>query len=79
MKVYLVEKLIVTCFPNRPGIPKMEPVALKTKWYEAHALMDTEDVGIITEIEIDKDYPEGIGVCRHWHYPDEVKEDNGIN
>jgi hypothetical protein len=31
-------------------------------------------IGIIIEMEVRKQYSEGIGACRHWHYGDEEKE-----
>lgn len=58
MKVYLVEKLIGN---------KMEPIAIKTNWELAWYLVNGNNVGIITEMEVDKEYLEGIGICQHWH------------
>jgi DnaJ-class molecular chaperone len=60
MRLYLVEQEIGE---------KLEPVALLTEWLKAHEMMKDQR-GIIIELEADKHYSEGVGVCQHWHYPD---------
>ncbi len=70
-KVYIVEKMI------GPGKRTMEVIALKTNWEIAYGLIGKEDTGMITEMYIDEEYPEGIGVCRHWHFDPNEKDDDG--
>jgi len=65
MKVYLVEKAI--------GGKRLEPIAIKTNFEIAFGLIESGDVGLITEMEIDEVYPEGLGACEHWHFdPNEL-------
>lgn len=67
MKVFLVEKVIGK---------KLEPIALKTNWTRAFYLIGRQDVGLITEMIIDEEYPEGIGECQHRHFdPNELDDD----
>ena len=67
MKVYLVEKVIGK---------RLEPIAIKTNFEIAFGLITNVDVGLITEMEIDEVYPEGLGICEHWHFdPNELDSD----
>jgi len=67
MKQYLVEQV----WDKHLGV-----VALKMSWHAAHAMMVGKQ-GIITEMEVDVEYPEGIGACNHWHYDADGPEQNG--
>lgn len=60
MKVYLVEVQKV-----EGGI--LEPIAIKTKWYEAHSLV-VGKIGTITEMIVDEVYLEDLYTCSHWRY-----------
>lgn len=64
MKVYLVQVEI-----DESG--RFEPIAIKTNFEVAMGLFGKDDVALITEMELDEEYPEGIGICEHWHFPDE--------
>ena len=64
MKVYLVEIVM------GEGKKSLETISLKTTFTAAWDLLG-DNVGIITEIVVDEVYPEGIGICTHWHFPDE--------
>jgi hypothetical protein len=67
MRVFLVEKVIGK---------KLEPIAIETNWTIAFGLIKADDVGIITEMNLREVYPDGIGVCQHWHFdPNEKYED----
>lgn len=60
MKVYLVEKV---------DGGHLEPLGVfKNKGDAIKTLGSLE--GIVTEMELDKSYPNGIGVCKHWHLND---------
>ena len=60
MTVYLVEVQKV-----EDGM--LEPLAIKTNWELAHYLVNGKN-GRITEIEIDKEYLDGLQLCLHWNY-----------
>lgn len=60
MTVYLVEVQKV-----EDGM--LEPLAIKTNWELAHYLVNGKN-GRITEMKIDKEYPDGLLWCLHWNY-----------
>lgn len=60
MKVYLVEVQIV-------GDGILEPIAIKTNWELAHYLVNGKN-GRITEMTVDKEYPDGTQMCLHWNF-----------
>ena len=68
MKVYLVEKVIGK---------RLEPISIKTNFEIAFGLIESGDVGLITEMETDKVYPEGLGICEHWHFDPNELDDEG--
>lgn len=49
---------------------KMQIIATKETKEEAVALVEeiSPKEGLVTEMEIGKEYRRGIGVCSHWHY-----------
>lgn len=57
-KIYLVEKIING---------KLQILTIVNKFVRAHTIMSGEK-GIVTEMEVDKEYPKGIDSCEHWHY-----------
>lgn len=64
MKVYLVEVVIGK---------RLEAISIQTNWEKALGLITSAQVGTITEMIIDEGYPEGIGICEHWHFdPNEL-------
>lgn len=58
MKVYLVEGKIGE---------KMEPVAIKTDKDVAFLVARLYAENLVTEIDTDKEYFQGIGLQDHWH------------
>ena len=65
MKVYLVEKVIGK---------RLEAISIKTNFEIAFGLIESDQVGLITEMIVDEVYPEGIGVCKHWHFGEDEDE-----
>ncbi|MBE3101250.1 MAG: hypothetical protein IMZ47_03155 [Firmicutes bacterium] len=63
MKIYLVEVELVKGQP-------LEPIAAKINFEMAYGLVGGR-VAIVTEMNLDEEYPNGIGVCRHWHFGEE--------
>lgn len=49
---------------------KLEVISLQCDWPSAKKLLEGR-TGIISELNLDEVYPEGIGVCQHWHFPEE--------
>jgi hypothetical protein len=47
-----------------------EALAIKTNFELAVGLIGDRK-GIITEMIIDEEYPEGVGTCNHWHFGEE--------
>jgi len=66
MKVYFVEVQFAVG-------ERLEPIGLKSNFEAAYGLIG-DRVGIITEMEVDKEYPEGIGICQHWHFGEDGPE-----
>lgn len=67
-KVYLVQKVIGK---------RLEIIAIKTNWEIAWGLIRKDEIGIVTEMFVDKDYPEGVGICDHWHCDPNEKDADG--
>lgn len=61
--VYLVEEV------TPRGKNSLEPISIQTDLEKAKALLNGKE-GIVTEIIVDEVYPDGIGVCDHWHIPE---------
>ena len=59
MKIYLAENVIE--YNDRYT---REPVGIFSSKRKAQKEIKS---GIVTEIEIDEVYKEGIGICEHWH------------
>ena len=57
--VYLVEKVE----PDK----HLEPVAICTSFELAHKLLKANKY-LISRLEINYNYENGIGSCQHWHY-----------
>lgn len=68
MKLYLVEVVLGK---------RLETIAVKTNFEVAFGLIKSGQVGLITEMIVDEVYPEGIGVCNHWHFDPDEKDDEG--
>lgn len=67
MKVYLVE--------TKRKCLGLEAISIQTNFEKAVGLVG-DSVGLITELVVDEVYPEGIGVCNHWHFDPNEGEDN---
>ena len=68
MIVYLVEVMM------GESIGRLEVIGIKTNWEIAFGLIKSGQVGLITEMIVDELYPEGIGVCEHWHFGEDEDE-----
>jgi hypothetical protein len=57
--IYLIEKIVHGRF---------EPVAICTSLDKAHQFINmiAKDKYIISRLELNNDYPKGIGICKHW-------------
>lgn len=50
----------------------LQPIAIKTHWALAHHLVNGK-TGRVTEMIVDREYPNGLQICLHWNY---TKADN---
>lgn len=64
MILYLVEKI-----ENNTK----EVIAVKQYLPDARLLADTFSQSIVTRLELEEVYYQGIGQCQHWHKPSEIK------
>ena len=55
----------------------LQPISIQCDYPSAMRLAEDKK-GIVTEMELDEVYPEGLAVCEHWHFGEDKNETNEV-